>query len=172
VKTVTAKPLPKELEKWRTIQRYCQTDWQLPLMQFQGHLIARLCGGNARRIAEVAMALPRDCVTYQSDMQRVKREDLDSPENVWRRGIDDCDGKARLFVAIVKAAHDGADVARPVPGWKPCEGNPAALWLSHVSAEVLLSGEWLPVELTLARARLGEKPEAVPKEIESGRWMR
>lgn len=168
----TPQPLPKELKKWRQIERYCQTDWQLPLMQFQGHLIARLCGGDARRIAEVAMALPRDCVTYQSDIARLGREDLDNPANVWRRGVDDCDGKGRLFVALVKAAHDGAAVAKPVPGWKPCEDDPSALWLSHVSAAALIDGVWLPVELTLARARLGEKPEAVPKEIETGKWLR
>jgi hypothetical protein len=43
--------------------------------------------------------------------------------------------------------------------------------LSHVYARVLLDGEWQPVELTLARARLGDSPLSVPKEA-NGQWRR
>jgi hypothetical protein len=166
---VTREPLPEELEKWRKIERAADTDFQSPLMQFLGNCLLKLCNGDQRRVAELAMAMARDCIAYQSDLQRVGHEDLDHPQNIWRRGVDDCDGKSRLFVALVKAA-DG--IAKPVPKWADDEKQPGKLWLQHVSAEVCLGGHWLPVELTLKRARVGEKPGEVPKELTDGKWLR
>ena len=42
--------------------------------------------------------------------------------------------------------------------------------LQHVSAEVELDGQWLPVETTLARARLGDRAADVPGERKDGKW--
>jgi hypothetical protein len=44
--------------------------------------------------------------------------------------------------------------------------------LTHVSAEVRLDSGWMPVELTLARARVGDVAEDVPVELSTGQWAR
>jgi len=163
-----AEPSPKELKKWRVLQDAQEHDLKTPLMQRLGHFLALLCNGNERRIAELALCMANQCIAYESDIRRVGHEDFDKPDNVWRRGVDDCDGKARLFVALCRAADVRAEL---VPGWKPDELNPNELWLSHVSAKVRTGGIWLPVELTLKRAQLGEVGQQVPKEGD-GKWLR
>lgn len=114
--------------------------------------------------AHLAHALARDCIRYQTDTARVGREHI-RPGSVWEdyeRGVDDCDAKARLFCAVCIA---GSLPARVVPRWTGGR-------LSHVSAEVQIFGSWVPVELTVARARLGDVAEDVPVETETGKWAR
>lgn len=115
--------------------------------------------------AHLAHALARDGIRYKTDMARVGREDIQDAGAVWTayvRGVDDCDAKARFFCALCLA---GELQARMVPRWE----NGA---LIHVSAEVRLAGNWYPVELTVARARLGDLAENVPFEKGTGRWLR
>lgn len=162
-------PAPKELRKWRELQQATERDFKTPLMQRLGHFLLQLCNGNEERIAKVALCLANECIAYESDLQRVGAEDFDEPDNVWRRGVDDCDGKARLFIALCRAADVHAEI---IPHWKPDAMNPQELWLSHVSARVRVAGAWQPVELTLKRAQLGEVGADVPKEMDTGKWLR
>lgn len=164
-----SEPSPKELRKWQELRGAQEKDFKSPLMQRLGHYLSLLCNGNDQRVAALAMAMARDCVAYESDIARVGAEDLDNPDNVWRRGVDDCDGKARLFVALCRAADVRAEL---VPKWQSDPLIKDELWLQHVSARALVNGQWQPAELTLKRAQLGEAPSDVPKETGDGKWLR
>lgn len=123
--------------------------------------------------ANLALALVRDCIAYQLDNERLGREQIDgytdpyvSPLLPLARGVDDCDAKARLFVALCLARGLEAEM---VPRWKGSR-------LSHVYARVRLRGprdpnpRWWFAETILRRARLGDVAENVPKELETGKW--
>ena len=122
---------------------------------------------------KMAMALARDCIQYQLDSDRVGREQIDGftdpqgPADLpLTRGYDDCDAKARLFVALCLA---GGITAEMVPRWKGER-------LAHVYARAFVTGpsdsvaRWYFAETILSRARLGDIAEAVPKELETGKW--
>jgi len=123
--------------------------------------------------AKLAMAVARDCIQYQLDSDRVGREQIDGftdpqgpADAPLRRGYDDCDAKARLFVALCLAKGIPAEM---VPRWK--DGR-----LAHVYGRAMLLGpnetvpRWYYAETILSRARLGEVAENVPKELETGKW--
>lgn len=122
---------------------------------------------------KMAMALARDCIQYQLDSDRVGREQIDGltdsqgpADAPLTRGYDDCDAKARLFVAICIAGGINAEM---VPRWKGER-------LAHVYARALVTGpsdsvaRWYLAETILSRARLGDVAEQVPKELETGKW--
>ena len=83
------------------------------------------------------------------------------------RGLDDCDAKARIFVALCLARRMHAEM---VPRWKGGK-------LVHVYGRVFVHGpgesapRWYYAETILRRARLGDIAESVPKEIETGKWL-
>jgi hypothetical protein len=120
----------------------------------------------------LAAALCRDTMRYQADSDRVGHEDIAGLTRAYEpatkalaRGVDDCDTRARLFVAIVRAADEQAELAPKFDA----EGR-----LEHTYARVWTGAGWLPVEFTLARARLGDEPalnpDDVPKET-TGQWL-
>ena len=123
--------------------------------------------------AQLALALVRDCILYQLDTDRVGREQIDGltdprerADLPFVRGVDDCDGKARMFCALCLA---GGVRAEMVAGWKDDR-------LGHVYARAWLAGphtgpRWWYAETILRRARLGEQSPKVPKEIETGKWL-
>ena len=76
--------------------------------------LATKCGvtrsESKRNFAKLAQALARDCITYRTDVERVGREQIDGITDPYQpvsvslnRGVDDCDAKARLFVALCHA---------------------------------------------------------------------
>lgn len=118
---------------------------------------------------KLAYACAKDCITYESDIKQFGHEDIAGvtrhPEpndaiDAYLRGSDDCDAKARFFVALCLAA--GLE-ARLWPLWKSED-------LSHVAGEVRLNGHWIHAETILSRARLGEMHTDVPKEPTTGKW--
>lgn len=124
--------------------------------------------------AQLALSVARDCIRYQLDSDRVGREQIDGYTDPWAsplepltRGVDDCDAKARLFVALCLAG--GLD-AEMVPRWRGVQ-------LAHVWGRVKVRGpgevlpRWWDAETILRRARLGDVSDVVPKEIETGRWL-
>ncbi len=122
-----------------------------------------------RLTAAIIHTIARDGIRYQLDTARVGHEDIagvtrpdEHPFAVLRRGVDDCDAKASLFVSLARAAGLEAEI---VPLWR----GPV---LQHVFARVRIGGAWLPVELTLARARLGDEPFSVPFEKDKPDWKR
>ena len=166
----------EEQRKWSFLRDAPANDAQDPeLLRVAGHLraIAAFTASPEWCYAQLALALVRDCINYQLDNERVGREQIDGytdpPQPALRPlkdGFDDCDAKARMFVAFCLA--NGLE-AHMVPRWK-------GVRLAHVYAQVLLRkpGErtprWFYAETILRRARLGDVAEQVPKELETGRW--
>jgi len=136
--------------------------------------VLRCAAGDDVRFAALAHTVARDWIRYQTDTARVGREDLGHPVTALVRGVDDCDAKARLFVALCLAAGLTAEMR---DRWRGDE-------LAHVYAAVKLEGKWHTVELTLTRARIGDElpdrvgpgelghtpGETIPKET-NGQWL-
>ena len=167
-------------EKWQYLKTIPAEDAKHPEIEKLASALRQASGGSASRFAQLAHCVARDWIHQVSDVSRTGGEDIagltrpptmnDAIEAL-RRGEDDCDAKARLFVALCLA---GGVAARMADRWQPTaksETTPNGRTLTHVSAEVHLNGAWRPVELTLARARLGELGDAVPKEAKTGHWM-
>ena len=164
-------PRADDLQKWQFLAQAPYRDALHPRVKTIAHALKVAAGGRALCFVRLAHALVRDCISYVRDTQRTGAEDIagytrepgeDDAIEALERGRDDCDAKARLFVALCLAE----DVpARVRPRWR--DGT-----LQHVSAEAFVDNRWLPVETTLARARVGEVPEDVPKESNTGRWRR
>lgn len=150
-----------DARKWAFLQAAPVEDARSPELQHIAGLLMGASLGDVGRFVALAMALARDGVRYQLDTARVGGEDIagytrpsESPIAILERGVDDCDGKARLFVGLCLA---GGVRARMVPYW-------SGQTLRHVAGEVLLGGHWLPCDPTAARARVGEVYTQVPRE--------
>jgi transglutaminase-like putative cysteine protease len=169
---LTERDFRSDAEKWRYLERAPEFDKTERSVVELAASLWEAAGRDPRAFAELAHAYARDVVLYMTDTEQFGEEDI-APAgklgDVIERKVDDCDAKARLFVALCRAVRLDAEM---VPHWR---GDT----LAHVSAKVKLpagwasrvhfSGQWLPVELTLARARLGEVPRDVPKDV-SGHW--
>jgi transglutaminase-like putative cysteine protease len=164
-------------EKWIFLRDAPQIDAQEPAVKRVAWLLFDVARGNVERFCKLAMAFCRDVIRYESDTVRTGGEDIQPKgelSDILDRGTDDCDGKARLFVALCLAV--GID-ARMVDHWHADASVPNGRDLYHVSAEVRIPGRAaaMPVELTLYRARLGDNPSdfplSVPKET-AGHWDR
>ncbi len=159
---LTNRDFRDDRDKWEYLRRAPELDaLERPVLELAIHLW-EAARGQVRPFAELAQAYCRDVVLYMTDVEQFGEEDI-APAgklgDVLARGVDDCDAKARLFVALCRAVRLEAEM---VGHWRGDE-------LAHVSARLKIGGAWVPVELTLARARLGEEPKDVPKDV-SGRW--
>lgn len=139
------------------------------MRQKAAHLWAA-ADGVPERFVKLAAAAARDCIRYETDTARIGGEDIagftrprqpSDPVDAWMRGIDDCDAKARFFCALCLAREIPAEMVDHWQGEK----------LKHVYTRVCVDGRWMPVETTLARARVGDIPWDVPKE-KNGQWLR
>jgi transglutaminase-like putative cysteine protease len=155
-------------EKWILLQEVCIADSKNPKLIHMAQLIWELSQSQPIRFFKLALATARDGVEYESDIKQFGHEDIAGvtrpPEpndavDAYTRGHDDCDAKARLFVALCLAAGFNA---RLWPLWK--HGV-----LQHVAAEVQFDRKWIHAETILSRARLGEMHTDVPKEPD-GNW--
>ncbi len=155
-------------EKWYLLQEVCIADSKNPKLIKMSKLIWELSQSRPIRFFKLALAVARDGIEYESDIKQFGHEDIagvtrapepDDAIDAYNRGHDDCDAKARLFVALCLAA---GFKSRLWPLWK--HGV-----LQHVAAEVQFQGKWIHAETILARARLGEMHTSVPKEPD-GNW--
>ena len=154
--------------KWELLQDVCIVDSKDPRIIKMSKLIWKLSLSQPIRFFKLVLAVARDGIEYASDIKQFDHEDIAGvtrpPEpndaiDAYTRGHDDCDSKARLFVALCLAA---GFKARLWPLWK--HGA-----LRHVAAEVELHGKWIHAETIISRARLGEMHTDVPKE-RNGQW--
>lgn len=119
----------------------------------------------------------RDRIHYVTDWRlstKQEGEELADSESILKRGYDDCDGKSRLFVALVRAAEMAKPLGvqariRPVFKKHPLE-------FVHVQAEArwprsqLLpyaesydGGGWILTELILRGCEMGQNPDDCPR---------
>jgi transglutaminase-like putative cysteine protease len=154
--------------KWELLQEICISDSKNPKIIRMSELLWELSQSQPLRFFKLALAIARDGIEYESDIKQFGHEDIagvtrapnpNDAIDAYTRGHDDCDAKARLFVALCLAA---GFTARLWPLWK--HGV-----LQHVAAEVHYGSDWLHAETILARANLGETHTDVPKES-NGHW--
>ena len=155
-------------EKWALLQEVVISDSKNPKLIRMAELLWELSQNKPLRFLKLALATARDGITYESDIKQFGHEDIagitrapepDDAIDAYTRGYDDCDAKARLFVALCLA---GGFKARLWPLWK--HGV-----LQHVAAEVEYERAGIHAETILARAQLGEMHTSVPKEPD-GKW--
>jgi hypothetical protein len=140
----------------------------------------------------VLHAIARDCISYKTDVSRVGREQIDGftdpqgpADASLVRGLDDCDAKARLFVALCLASNIPAEMV-PLPSAGAIE---AGQNLGHVYARVWMPRRiveknsvresptdfaWHTTETILSRAIVGCDPMETPKECagpHKGGWL-
>lgn len=116
----------------------------------------------------------RDRIHYEHDY-RVSTgqpgEEFADSETILRRGYDDCDGKARLFVALMRAAEIVAPLQTEARIRAVFTKHPLAF--VHVQAEVRFPGSlrvqnatpdgWVLAEMILKGCELGQNPDDVPR---------
>jgi len=163
---------PEELRKWAYLLAAPHADVRSPELRRRARALAIAAGDRPHIYVALAAALARDGIRFVRDRDRTGAEDIagytrepgpSDAVDALVRGEDDCDAKARLFVALCLAM---GIRARMAPIWTD-DGR-----LQHVYAEVRLDGAWQPVELTLARARVGDDPFGVPFEKGTTSWKR
>jgi transglutaminase-like putative cysteine protease len=116
----------------------------------------------------------RDRIHYEQDWrvsQAQPGEEFADSETILRRGYDDCDGKSRLFVALMRAAELQKPIGtaariRPVFTKHPFD-------FVHVQTEVLFPGSkridtadrdgWVIAEMILKGCELGKNPDDCPR---------
>ncbi len=156
-------------QKWALLREACISDSKNPKIIRMAELLWELSQSQPIRFFKLALATARDGIEFESDIKQFGHEDIAgvtrAPEpndaiDAYTRGHDDCDAKARLFVALCLAA--GFE-ARLWPLWK--HGV-----LQHVAGEVRYDSRWIHAETILSRARLGDMHTDVPKEISTGHW--
>jgi len=161
---LTDRDFPSDADKWEFLRRAPEIDRTERKIRELAAGLWEATGRDPRAFAELAHAYARDVILYMTDTEQFGGEDI-APAgalgDVLDRKVDDCDAKARLFVALCRAVGLQAEM---VPHW-----SDGGRRLAHVSAKVQVRGAWLPVELTLARARLGEEPHDVPRDV-TGHW--
>lgn len=164
-----------EERKWEFLRAAPARDAQDPELRDLVRSLWAASRGRVELFAELAHAVARDGIRQVEDSAQFGHEDIMGFTRPWGsalealdRGADDCDAKARLFVALVTALasiREGTPIsARMVPVWKNGQ-------LAHVYAEVTIRERVYPVETILARARLGERASDVPVEKKTGKWL-
>ena len=154
--------------KWQLLQEMPHLDSKNPELQALANKLWAIALGRPLNYLKLCQAVARDCINYASDIKQFGGEDIAGvtryPEpadalDAYIRGEDDCDAKARLFVALAL-----------------CRGFEARLWplwkngsLAHVAGEVYFDGRWHHVETILSRARFDEMHTDVPRE-RNGKW--
>jgi transglutaminase-like putative cysteine protease len=155
--------------KWQLLSDMPRIDANNPKLQRIAEQLWSISMRRPKVYLRLAFALAKDGISYESDIKQFGHEDIsgvtrypepDDAIDAFERGSDDCDAKARFFVALCLAK---GFRARLWPLWK----NGV---LTHVAAEVEVNNQWVHAETILSRARLGEMHTDVPKELKSGKW--
>lgn len=189
-------------EKWAFLQRAPIAD---ALTSEVRSIAASVCLIAARAAcptwakAQLCQCIARDMVAYMPDKARVGREQIDGFTDplglataALIRGVDDCDAKGRLCVALCLACGLRAEM-QPLPTeteiahgaelthvygrvWLP-ERHTEPASAAHPEGRAYENADkwaWYPVETILARASIGSLPMATPKEtsgIHAGEWL-
>lgn len=160
-------PLPNEVRKLGVLRQGAFDDATDPkIVRFASELARPFPPDDYLSIAREIFRWVRDGIRYQRDPGL--REEFESAGTVLERGWDDCDGKVRLAVAMLRALGIDADVN---PKWK--DG-----YLTHVQLRVRFPGShkipgnvagWLVGETTVRGAELTQDPRAIASNAETGK---
>lgn len=160
-------PKPLEIAKLAKLREGAFDDARDPeIVRFASALARPHAPDDYLAITREIFRWVRDGIRYQRDPGGL--EEFESAGTILRRGWDDCDGKVKLAVALLRSLGIEADVE---PVWK--NGN-----LSHVQLRVRWPGSqkvpgnrhgWILGELTIAGAELTQDPRSIAPNPETGR---
>lgn len=167
-----------DLEKLAFMQAGAARDARNPYVQrIAVQLVKAFRPDDWRGMATEIHRYVRDGIRYTHDPDR--KELLMSAVDTLRRGADDCDGKARVAVALARAAGLEAVVWPKWKGpvlahvqwgvkWPGSERDPRA---QAPAVRLQLPGrrEWIVGELTIKGAELGDDPSRIPVNPETGK---
>lgn len=133
-------------------------------------------GRPIHRVLERIHRWARDAIAYVGDPKDgdgARHEEFADSETIIRRGFDDCDGKSRLFVALVRALRLPGVEARIRPVWNQQRE------FVHVQTEVRWPGcghlggpdGWVLGEMILAGVDLGDDPMRTGRRDDAGKWV-
>lgn len=116
----------------------------------------------------------RDNIHYETDYrvsQGQQGEEFADSETILRRGYDDCDGKSRLMVAIMRAAEMLAPLGTQARIRDVFRRHPLAFvhvqvetrWPGSIRLENAQRDGWILAELILKGCELGQNPDACPR---------
>lgn len=127
------------------------------------------CGLAPEVRAAAIQAWARDSIRYVRDPYW--QEEFADSETVLRRGWDDCDGKARVFVAVCLAACLDARIF-PVfdAGGSFVHVQALVRWPGSSTRPDARAGGWVLAELTLAGVQLGQGVEHARRDA-AGRMV-
>lgn len=161
-------PLPSQIRKLHRLSELAREDAQDPIVVNQASLLARpYRPDDWSGIANEVHRWVRDGIRFQRDPDRV--EEFAPSSTVLRRRWDDCDGKSKLAVALLRSLGMDADIQ---PVWDS-DG-----YLAHVQYKVRWPGSqsypgskhgWVVGETTIDTAELGQDPHSVPLNHDTGR---
>lgn len=139
-------------EKAEALDAGASLDIRFPRVQ---NLAQRFTEAHPHKLdrAHAIFKFVRDSIRYKMDSGGTGVEELADSDAILTNGADDCDGKARLFVAICRAARILARI-QPVAN--------VARGFYHVQASCLPvpPGPWLLAELIIDGVPLGRGPES------------
>lgn len=154
---------PSEKAKAQWLEAQTLTDWQEPVVKRLAAQLywesIRLCGQRSSADFDLTLARTihnwvRDNIRYVKDVRSdgTRGEQFASPTIVIGRGYDDCDGKSRAVVALVKACRNY--FASPLDARLLCSFSGGTF--VHVQSEILVNGEWLLSDAIVAGFELGD----------------
>jgi hypothetical protein len=134
------------MAKARWIDSMATLDGRFEDVQKISRLFNRAYGPNDKEpIARALHRFVRDGIKYVEDPNG---EQLSDSVQILRDACGDCDDKARLYVALVRAARINSRIL-------PIFQGPA---FTHVQAQTWLGGRWLVSELIVHGCELGDLP--------------
>jgi transglutaminase-like putative cysteine protease len=157
---------PDPMDKARWLDEAASIDAQRPYVRDVALRLAREIDPNDHaQLAREILRFTENAIHYVHDPSAEEFADV---ETILKRGADDCDGKARTFVALCRSVGLKARI-RPVFQ----HGK-----FTHVQGEVRFPGSerdslaeeggWLVCDPIVRGARLGQAPPDIPKE--GGAW--
>jgi transglutaminase-like putative cysteine protease len=160
-------PRPTEIRKLIVLRGQAYDDALDPAIVEMASTLARpFAPDDYLAIAREIFRWVRDGIRYQRDPGL--REEFASAGEVLKRGWDDCDGKVKLAVAMLRSVGMTADVH---PVWRG--GN-----LTHVQLRVRWPGStkvpgnvngWIIGDETIKGAELTQNPRAVASNPDTGK---
>lgn len=166
-RVLTVAPKALELAKLQRLREQAIRDATDPMIvQFASRLARPFAPDDWLAIVRTIFQWVRDGIRYQHDPNR--QEDFSDAVTILRRGYDDCDGKVKVAVALMRALGIEADVN---PVWR--DG-----YLSHVQLRVKFPGSlrvpgnvdgWIYGEMTVRGAELAGNPYAIASNPETGK---
>lgn len=115
---------------------------------------------NPEGLARDLHAFCRDAIRYVRDPSF---EELADSTTILQRGFDDCDGKARLFVALCRAVSLDARIRPVFKGRDFVHCQAEVRWPGSEKLPTQQGDGWILAELILAGCELGQDPETLPR---------